>query len=95
MNFAESRGDGDRDAQEISDLHGAAEKPGERHAAGVLQDQHGATAFAHHLERPHGPCTVQIVPQFIFVGEAIEACRRSVRGGRKDGQHSVPLAAGT
>ncbi len=77
---------------------GPSSKPGERHAAGVLQDQHGATAVAHQSRAgPHRPGRLSRSSlKFIFAGEAIEVCRRSGRGGRQRmASTAVPLAAGT
>jgi hypothetical protein len=66
------RRNGDGEAQEASHLHGRAVLPVEGLAARILEHQRGPTDVAHELQRPHRPCAVELVPQFVFVGEAIE-----------------------
>ena len=94
MDLAQGDRDADGEAQEASHLHGRAEQPLERLAAGILEHQHGPAAFADELQRPHRPGPVQLVLQSVFVGEAIEGggCRM-LRGGQH-GQHGgrLPLA---
>ena len=65
--------DADGEAQEASHLHGRAEQPLERLAARIFEHQHGPTAIARKLQRTHGPRTIQLILQSIFVGEAFEA----------------------
>ena len=87
VDLAEGRGDRDGEAQKAPHLHGRAEQSVERLAAGVLEHQHGPTAFAHELERPHRPRPVQLILQSVFVSEAIEGGGRRVLRGGQHGQH--------
>ena len=73
VELAERRRDADGEAQEASHFHGRAEQPVERLAARILEHQHGPTAFAHELQRPHRPRPVELILQPVFVSEAIEA----------------------
>ena len=82
----------DGEAQEAPHLHRRAEKAFKRLAARVLEHQHGPTALADKLERPHRPRAVQLVLQSVFVGKAIEAGGRRVLRGGQYGQHRAPLA---
>ena len=74
-------------AQEALHLHGCAKQPVERLAAGILEHQHGPTAFGDELQRSHRPCPIQLVLQSIFVREAIEGGRRRMFPSGKHGQH--------
>ncbi len=58
MKLAESHSDVDRQAQEGVRPQGRAEQPLERLAAGILEHQHGSTAFADELERTRRPWRV-------------------------------------
>ena len=71
---------------------GAPMQPLERLAAGILEQQRRSTAFAGQRERPRRPCGVELVPQFIFVGKAIEAGRRRALRGGQHGQHGAAAA---
>ena len=73
VKLAHSRRNADGEAQEASHLHGRAEQPVERLAARILEHQHGPTGVAHELQRPHRPRRVELILEFVFVGEAIEA----------------------
>ena len=72
VRLAERGDDADGEAQKASHLHRFADQSLERFAARILEQQHRSSAFAPELERPRRPCGVEFVPQFIFVGEAIE-----------------------
>ena len=87
MDLREGRGDRDGEAQKAPHLHGPPEQPVQRLAAGVLEHQHGPTAFADELERSHRPRPVQLVLQSVFVSKAIEGGRRRMLGGGQHGQH--------
>ena len=87
VRLAQRGGDADREAQEASHLHGRAEQPLERLAARILEHQHRPTAFALKRQRPRRPAAVQLVLQFVFVGEAIEGRPVRVLRGGQHGQH--------
>ena len=80
------------------DLHRRADEPLERLAARILEQQRRPTAFAGKLQRPRRPCAVELVLQFIFVGEAFEAGagagapRRAARPARRCGRRRRPRA---
>jgi hypothetical protein len=91
MDLCEGRSYRDGEAQKVPHLHGRAEQPVQRCAVGVLEQQHGPTAVADEPKRPHRPCAVQLVLQFVFVSQAIEGRRcRMFRGGQH-GQHGGPI----
>ena len=54
------------------DVHRLAEQLIERLAAGILEQKRRSIAFAAKRERPRRPRGVERVPQFIFMGKAIE-----------------------
>src|SRR5277367_5644255 len=94
VGLAQGSGDADREAQEAADLHGRAEQPTERFSAAVLEQQHGPTAFADEFRRPRRPCAVQVVFQFIFMCEAVEAGGRRAFPGRRHNQYGALFAVG-
>jgi hypothetical protein len=80
---ARFRSDRDGEAQKAPHLHGHSEQSVQRLAAGVLEHQHGPTAFPDELDRSHRPGRVQLVLQSVFTGKAIEGGRcRMLRGGQ-------------
>ena len=92
VRLAQRGGDADSEAQEASRFHRRADESRKRLAAGILEQQRRSTALAGERERPCRPCGVELVPQFIFVGEAIEGSRqRALRGGQH-GQHGAAAA---
>ncbi len=94
MDLAQRRGDADREAQEAPEVHGRAEQPIERLAARVLEHQHGPAVFAHELQRPYRPGAIELVFQFVFMGEAVESGGRRALPRRQHNQHSPPFAVG-
>ena len=54
------------------DLHRRAEQPLRAARRRILEHQQTSAVLAHELQRPHRPRAVELVPQFIFVREAIE-----------------------
>src|SRR6516225_9010601 len=74
VEFAEIRGNTDSQGQEASDLHWPTEQPVERLAARILKHQHRPTGVTHEVQRAHRPCPVELILEFIFVRESIEAC---------------------
>ena len=90
--LAQRGDDADGEAQEAARLHRRAEQPIERLAARILEQQHGSTAFAGKRQRPRRPCGVELVPQFIFVGEAIEDGRGRALHSRQHGQKGAAAA---
>jgi hypothetical protein len=65
----------------VSHLHRRAEQRFERLAARILEHQHGPTGVAHEVERPHCPRRLELILEFVFVGQAIKACAGRVLGG--------------
>jgi len=61
MRLAESARNADGQAQEASRLQGYADQRAERLTVRILEHQHGPTAVAHELQRPHRPCPVQLI----------------------------------
>jgi len=94
VGLAQGRGHADGDAQKGAGLDGLAEQPSERLSPGVLEHQHGPTAFAQELERPRRPGAVQLVFQFILTGEAVEDRGRGSFPSRVHNQHGVLIAGG-
>ena len=94
VGVAEGSGDADREAQEAIRLHGRAEQPSERFAAGVLEHQHGPGGFAHKLQRPRRPGAVQLVFQFVFMGEAFEDGGRRAFPRRQYNQRGALISVG-
>jgi hypothetical protein len=92
MNMAERCRNADGEAQKPSNLHGRAEAPRERFAARILEQEKGPTSFSLELQRPSRPGRLQIIPQFVFVGDVIEdnVLRAFRRGARA--QHRTPGA---
>ncbi len=45
VGLAQGPGNADRETEEDADLHGRAEQPSERFAAGILEHQHGPTVL--------------------------------------------------
>jgi hypothetical protein len=71
-----------------------AELAFERLAARIFENQHGSSAVADELKGQHGPCTVQLVPQFVFVSETIEGSRCWIFNGGEHGQHTGEITVG-
>ena len=71
---------------------GAPSRPSKRFAARVLEHQHGPTALAHELQRPHRPGTVQLILQTVFMSEAIETGGQRVLRGGQHREHGAVLA---
>ncbi len=61
MDLAESCGNADRQPHEAIRFERRAQQPLEWLAAWVLEFQHGPIALTHKFQRPHRPCTVQLV----------------------------------
>ena len=93
VRLAERVGDADREAQEASRLHRFADKPLERFAARILEQQRRSAAFADKRERPRRPCGVEFLLQFVFVREALDDRRkRMLRGGQHGQRRAAALA---
>ena len=92
VRLAQRGDDADGEAQEASRLHRRADQSLERFAARILEQQRRSTAFAAKRERPRRPRGVERVPQFIFVGKAIERSRRRALRGRQHDQHGAAAA---
>ena len=60
------------EAQEAPHLHRHAEQPLEWLATRIVKHQHGSIGVVHELQRPHRPCAVEFVLQFVFVRQTIE-----------------------
>jgi len=73
MELAQSRRNTDGEAQEVSHLDGHAEQPIERLAPLIVEHQHGPTAIVHEVQWAHRPCAIELILEFVFVAEAIEA----------------------
>src|SRR5260370_27667579 len=89
MQLAESHSDVDRRAQEVVRLQGRAEQMLERLAAGILEHQHGAAAFANQPEWTHRPRPVQLFLQSIFVSKTIEGGRCVMLCSTQHGQYGA------
>ena len=98
MHPADGDGERNRDAQESRHIQGtAAEKPVERLAAGILQHQ-GHTSVAR-CERygTRRPSRIELVPQRVFILEALEESRRGIfpgGSGEDDRGQALAPAAG-
>jgi hypothetical protein len=90
VDLAQRPGHTDSKAQKAADLHGCAEQLNQRLAAGVVEHQHRATAFAHELQGPHRPGTIQLILQVMITSEAIENGGWRMFGG---GPHNQYVAA--
>jgi len=80
VKLAQGRSNADGEPQKISHLHGRAEQPRERLAAGIIEHQKGLAAFAHQFERPHCPRAIEFVLQIKLVSEAINASGQRMFG---------------
>ena len=80
--------------QKSSDLHRLADKAIEGLTSGVLDNQHRPPALAHELQWPQRPVGSEVVLEFVFAGETIDALERRMLGAGKDGYESVPVARG-
>ena len=92
VNLAQRRGDADSQAQEGSDLQRSSEQSGEWLASPIIEQQCGPSAFALKRQRPHCPFRVQLVPQCVFVSQAIETCACGMFCGRLNDQHGLPAS---
>ena len=81
--------------EKSSDLHGLADKAIEGLTSGVLDNQHRPPALAHELHWPQRPVGSEVVLEFVFVGETIDALERRMLGAGKDGDERVPIARST
>ena len=91
MDLAQSPGDTDSKAQKVTNVHGLTEQPDQWLAAGVIEQQHGLTAFADQLQRPRCPCAIQLILQAIFMPEVMEAGWRLLfRGGQHGEDGGAP-----
>jgi hypothetical protein len=61
-------------------------------AAGILQYQKRPATIMRKLQWAHCPGRVQLVPQAIFVREALKARRRGLLRSERHGQHDVRAA---
>jgi hypothetical protein len=66
----------------------------ERLAAGIFEQQHGSTTFALERQRPYRPRVVQLILQFVFVGETSKAGGGWVRRSGQHGQDGASSAVG-
>jgi hypothetical protein len=78
MEPAESPCDADRQAKKVSYVHRRTKQPLKRLTAWILEHQRRPAAFAPKLQRLHRPCIVKMIPQPIFMCEAIEGGGRRV-----------------
>ena len=92
MQPGDGRDETEREVQEGPHRHRLTEQPLQRLATRVLQHQHGPTAFADELQRPHRPRAVELILQSVFVSKAIEDVRWRVLHGGHHGQHGEAVA---
>ena len=75
---------GERDAhchaQEEAEFHRRPQKPVQRFAAGVLEDQGGPALVLRERDRLSCPCGPQLARKRILVPEPLERCRRGMPG---------------
>ena len=74
--------------------HRLTEQSLQQLATRVLQHQHGPTASAHELQRPHRPRCVELILQSVFVSKAIEDVGRRVLHSGHHGQHCNAVTIG-
>jgi hypothetical protein len=58
----------------------------------VIDHEHRLSALAHQFQRPQCPRTVQVLPKFEFVREAIDALKGRMLSVGRDGYERVPTA---
>ena len=92
VRLAQRGDDADGEAQEASRLHRRADESLERLAAGSSSSSAVRPRSRASASGRSGPRGVELVPQFIFVGEAIEASRRRALRGGQHGQHRAAAA---
>ena len=63
--------------------------------SGVLDNQHRPPALAHELHWPQRPVGSEVVLEFVFAGETIDALERRMLSAGKDGDERVPIARST
>ena len=85
---------GHGESEKLSDLHGLADEAIEGLASFVIDNEHRLPAFAHELQWPQCPRAVQVLAQFEFMCEAIDALKDRMLGVGKDGYERVPPAVG-
>ena len=92
VRLAQRGGDADSEPQEPSRFHRRADESRKRLAARILEQQRRSTALAGECQRTCRPSGIELVPQFIFVGKAIEDRRRRVILGWQRNQHGAAAA---
>ena len=92
VNLASVAGDPDGEAQEISNVHRLTEQPVERLAARIFEQQAPFDRASRLSASGRAAHAAQLVPQFIFVGEAIEADGCGKLCGEIDDQDRHPAA---
>ena len=95
MQPRDRRDEAEREVHERPHRHRLTEQPLQQFAARVLQHQHGPTAFADELQRPHRPRSVELILQSVFVSKAIKNVRWRVLHNGHHGQHGKAVAIGT
>jgi hypothetical protein len=81
-----------RESEELSDLHRLPDKAIERLTSCVINNEHRLSALAHQFQRPQCPRTVQVLPKFEFMREAIDALKGRMLSFGRDGYERVPIA---
>jgi hypothetical protein len=92
MKSTERDSDSDCQPEKTTEFHWMADRASERLASGVGDNERRLPGFAHQLQWPQRPLTIEVVPEFVFVREAIDTLERSVRGSADDGYERVPMA---
>jgi len=73
VGLTQRRRDADGQAQQLTRLHGHAQRAVEGLTARVLEHKHRPVALAHQIQRPHRPIAVELIPQSVFMRQSIEA----------------------
>lgn len=79
--------------QESLDVHGLANKPLKRLAAGILEKEQSPTALAHQIHRPDSPGRIKLILQGVFLDEPVKNGRRGLLRIGDGNQNRLKAAA--
>src|SRR4051812_2913530 len=78
-------------AEKSFHLHRLVQQAYQRLPALVLQHQDSTPTFPYDIEWQQGPCTLQLLAEFMLVGKAVEARACGVLSSEGHGQHGTVM----